>query len=166
MLINWHLYYNEAKQRRKKLRLTQGELAMFVGVSTPTIVRFEQGNQNIKVDIVLKILDALGLVDKIRLPFINTITKEDIMERDIRLSPKFVDARDLLYSKFLAGYGEKMLSKDDFNDVCANIIRITIPFIQGEEISLAPLELRVIEVPQEKSKLNFIGRLKYLVKGE
>ena len=59
----------EAKQRRKKLKLTQQRLALLVGVSTPTISRFENGEKDIQWSSVLAILSMLGLTDQRSLKF-------------------------------------------------------------------------------------------------
>ena len=64
MIINWNLLYNEAKQRRKQQKFTQKNFALLAGVSTPTIIKFEKGDQNMQIESVLKILFWLGLVDK------------------------------------------------------------------------------------------------------
>lgn len=64
MILNWSLLYNEAIQRRKKLKITQKYLALMAGVSTPTVIRFESGNQDIQISSVMKILFWLGLVEK------------------------------------------------------------------------------------------------------
>ena len=59
----------EAKQRRKKLKLTQQRLALLAGVSTPTISRFENGEKDIQWSSVFNILNVLGLTDQRRLDF-------------------------------------------------------------------------------------------------
>ena len=48
--------------RRRALRLTQEQLAAVAGVSTRFIRSVEQGKQNLQVDSLLPLLDALGLV--------------------------------------------------------------------------------------------------------
>lgn len=45
---------------RKKHDLSQGELAQISGVSLPSISRFERGKDTIRLDVLMKILDALG----------------------------------------------------------------------------------------------------------
>ncbi len=59
----------EAKQRRKKLKLTQQRLALLAKVSTPTISRFENGEQDIQWSSIHGILSCLGLIDERRLDF-------------------------------------------------------------------------------------------------
>jgi len=44
---------------RKKHGLSQGELAQISGVSLPTISRFEREKDTIRLDVLVKMLDAL-----------------------------------------------------------------------------------------------------------
>ena len=67
--INWSFIIEEAKQRRKALKLTQQRLALIANVSTPTISRFENGEKDIQWSSILNILTSLGLVDQHRLDF-------------------------------------------------------------------------------------------------
>lgn len=53
------------------MRLTQKQLATLADVSTPTISRFEQADEDIQLSSVLPILDALGLSDKRTLGFLD-----------------------------------------------------------------------------------------------
>ncbi|MPY99052.1 MAG: helix-turn-helix domain-containing protein [Actinophytocola sp.] len=50
-----------AAERRRALRLTQRELAELAEVSERSIQALEAGKLSIRADILLKILDALGL---------------------------------------------------------------------------------------------------------
>jgi len=59
--LDWQSFVNEAIKRRKQQRLTQKQLAILVGISGPTINRFEQGKTNIALESALKILRSLGL---------------------------------------------------------------------------------------------------------
>ncbi len=59
--LDWQGLVNEAVKRRKEQRLTQEQLAVLAGVSKPTLNHFEQGNTNITLANVLKILKMLGL---------------------------------------------------------------------------------------------------------
>ncbi len=59
----------EAKQRRKKLKLTQQRLALLANVSTPTISRFESGEKDIQWSSIHRILSCLGLSNESRLAF-------------------------------------------------------------------------------------------------
>lgn len=61
--INWPALVEEAKQRRKGLKLTQKRLATLAGVSTPTISRFESGKEDIQLSTVQSILTVLGMTD-------------------------------------------------------------------------------------------------------
>jgi transcriptional regulator with XRE-family HTH domain len=53
------------------MKLTQKQLATLAGVSTPTISRFEQADEDIQLSSVLPILDVLGLTDKRTLGFVD-----------------------------------------------------------------------------------------------
>ncbi len=61
LCLNWSRLVEEAVKRRKEPHLTQAQLAVLVGVSKPTINRFEQGKTNISLTNLLKILRMLGL---------------------------------------------------------------------------------------------------------
>lgn len=63
--INWHLLVEEAIKRRKQQKMSQEKFALYLGLSKPTIVNFEKGNTNIAVGNAMKILQALGLADKL-----------------------------------------------------------------------------------------------------
>lgn len=49
------------QQRRQQLKLSQGELAELAQVSLPTISRIERGKETARLDVIIKILTALGL---------------------------------------------------------------------------------------------------------
>jgi DNA-binding XRE family transcriptional regulator len=59
--LSWPDLVKEAVKRRKELRMTQDYVALFTGVSKPTIIAFEQGKETVTVKNALKILKALGL---------------------------------------------------------------------------------------------------------
>ena len=59
--LNWPAFVEEAIKRRKEQRLTQAQLAVLAGVSKPTLHRFEQGELNIRLDLVVRILNMLGM---------------------------------------------------------------------------------------------------------
>ena len=61
--IYWKDLVEEAIKRRKEQKMTQKELATFVGISTPTLQKFEDKNTNITLDACLKILQALDLAN-------------------------------------------------------------------------------------------------------
>lgn len=67
--INWPAIIEEAKLRRKEQRLTQAHLAKMIGVSTPTISHFENGNMRMQLSTVINILSNLGMYDKRMLVF-------------------------------------------------------------------------------------------------
>jgi transcriptional regulator with XRE-family HTH domain len=68
--INWPAIVEEAKQRRKTLKLTQSRLAEMATVSTPTISRFEGGEKDIQLSTVISILTVLGMNDERNLVFL------------------------------------------------------------------------------------------------
>ena len=59
--ISWEAIVDEAKKRRKSIGFTQRRLAMYAGVSTPTLNRFEQARQDIQLSSALAILRSLGM---------------------------------------------------------------------------------------------------------
>ena len=67
--INWAVLVEEAVRRRRRMNLTQLQLASLAKVSTPTISRFEQADKNIQLSSVLAILDVLGMTGKRTLVF-------------------------------------------------------------------------------------------------
>jgi transcriptional regulator with XRE-family HTH domain len=69
--LNWPILVEEAVRRRHKLNLTQQQLAALAKVSTPTVSRFEQAENNIQLSTVLALLDVLGMTDKRTLIFPN-----------------------------------------------------------------------------------------------
>ena len=69
--INWPAIVEEAKQRRKALKLTQQRLAELAGVSAPTISHFENGQKDIQLSTITRILGALGMLDERVLTFPN-----------------------------------------------------------------------------------------------
>ena len=60
--LDWPTIIKEAIARRKQSKLTQKQLAVLVGVSPPTIIRFEQGADNITLSSAFSILKKLGLL--------------------------------------------------------------------------------------------------------
>jgi transcriptional regulator with XRE-family HTH domain len=76
--INWQAVVEEAKQRRKAQRLTQARLAELAGVSTPTISRFESGEEDIQLSTVISILSVLGMNDRRNLIFPETQARYDL----------------------------------------------------------------------------------------
>jgi transcriptional regulator with XRE-family HTH domain len=67
--INWPLLVEEALLRRRRMKLTQRQLAMLANVSTPTVSRFEQASKDVQLSSVLAILDVLGMTDRRTLTF-------------------------------------------------------------------------------------------------
>ncbi len=67
--INWAAIIEEARQRRKQQRLTQARLAEMAGVSTPTLSRFENGEKDIQLSTIIRILTVLGMIDQRELIF-------------------------------------------------------------------------------------------------
>lgn len=62
--INWPALVAEAKQRRKTLNLTQQKLAELAGVSTPTVSHFENGQKDIQLSTITRILGVLGMLNE------------------------------------------------------------------------------------------------------
>jgi len=75
--INWSNFLEEAKHRRKKLKITQKRLALLAGVSTATLSRFEQGKKDIQLSSIERIFYQLGLLDSRTLTFPDTKYYED-----------------------------------------------------------------------------------------
>jgi len=67
--LNWALLVEEAMRRRRGLKLTQKQLAALAKVSTPTVSRFEQNDENIQLSSILAILGVLGMTDQRNLVF-------------------------------------------------------------------------------------------------
>ena len=68
-LLNWPVLVDEAIQRRRRMNLTQKQLAALAKVSTPTVSRFEQNAKDIQLSSALALLDVLGITDKRTLVF-------------------------------------------------------------------------------------------------
>lgn len=68
--LNWAVLVEEAKQRRKSLKITQKRLALLAEVSTPTVSRFENEEKDIQLSSALRILKILGLLDLRNLSFV------------------------------------------------------------------------------------------------
>ena len=67
--LNWKALVEEAVRRRRSMSLTQKQLATLAKVSTPTISRFEQADEDIQLSSALPILGALGMTDTRTLGF-------------------------------------------------------------------------------------------------
>lgn len=76
--LNWTILVEEAKQRRKSLKITQKRLAMMAEVSTPTVSRFENEQKDIQLSSALRILKVLGLIDQRNLSFVEANPYYDI----------------------------------------------------------------------------------------
>jgi transcriptional regulator with XRE-family HTH domain len=63
---HWQQLVAELKQVRKDQKISQKRLAAITGISTQTISRLEQGQEDIQVSTILKILDAFGMSLAIR----------------------------------------------------------------------------------------------------
>jgi transcriptional regulator with XRE-family HTH domain len=59
--FSWEEIVRRAIQRRKALGFTQKRLALLANISTPTISRFENNNDDIKLSSALAILKVLGV---------------------------------------------------------------------------------------------------------
>ena len=60
--LDWSAIVEEAIKRRKESRLTQKQVAVLVGVSKPTVVRFEKQKKNITLKSALAILKLFGMI--------------------------------------------------------------------------------------------------------
>lgn len=60
--LDWRALVDEATHRRKAEGLTQKDLAALAGVSPPTVIAFERGEINLRLERVFAILDAVGLI--------------------------------------------------------------------------------------------------------
>jgi len=58
---------NTIKERRKMLSITQRELAEIAGVGINTLTKIERGKANPSLEILSRILDALGLEIEIKI---------------------------------------------------------------------------------------------------
>jgi predicted transcriptional regulator len=59
--FSWEELVKKATLKRKELNFTQKRLALLAEVSTPTISRFENMDQDMKLSSALAILKALGI---------------------------------------------------------------------------------------------------------
>lgn len=60
--LDWRALVDESIRRRKAEGLTQKDLAALAGVSPPTVIAFERGEINLRLERVFAILDAVGLI--------------------------------------------------------------------------------------------------------
>src|SRR2546428_9146032 len=67
--LNWPIRIEGAVRRRRRMKLTQKQLASLAKVSTPTMSRLENAEKDLQVSSVLAILDVLGMSDKRTLVF-------------------------------------------------------------------------------------------------
>jgi transcriptional regulator with XRE-family HTH domain len=91
-LLNWSVLVEEAIQRRKRLNMTQRQLASLANVSAPTVSRFEQNAKDIQLSSALAILDALGLTDRRTLVFTDPASSYD-MSRGVTFWGEDADKR-------------------------------------------------------------------------
>ena len=52
--------FNRIRELRKQHDITQASLAEIAGVSLPSIQRLEAGKETIRLDVLIKVTDALG----------------------------------------------------------------------------------------------------------
>lgn len=76
--VNWPLLVEEGVRRRRKLKITQKQLAALAKVSLPTISRFEQNEKDLQLSTVLAILNVLGMTDRRTLIFPDEQSHRDI----------------------------------------------------------------------------------------
>ena len=60
--LDWRDLVDEAIRRRRAEGLTQRSLAALAGVSAPTVNAFERGDTRLRLEKVISILDALGMI--------------------------------------------------------------------------------------------------------
>jgi len=63
IFINWEEVVKEAIKRRKEQKISQEQFSVLIGISKPTINRFERGDYNISFKNIAKILKALNLME-------------------------------------------------------------------------------------------------------
>ena len=63
--LDWESLVREAVRRRKEQKLTQKQLAVLAGISSPTVNAFEQQKTSISVESALKILRCLGMAERL-----------------------------------------------------------------------------------------------------
>lgn len=56
------------QQVRKAQSLTQAELALAAGVSTPFLSALENGKPTVRLDVLMRVLDALNIGLDLRIP--------------------------------------------------------------------------------------------------
>lgn len=55
------MLFDKVKQRRKTLRLSQGQLAKLAGVGRNVVFSIEHGNESVQLDKIQQVLDVLNL---------------------------------------------------------------------------------------------------------
>ena len=69
-----------ARQRR---RVSQAELAVRIGVSRPTVIRLEQGDPNVAIGVLARVLAVLGLEADLDLPAASDEPGRLLQDRDL-----------------------------------------------------------------------------------
>lgn len=115
--INWPALIEEAKQRRKKQKLTQQRLADLAKVSAPTVSHFENGEKDIQLSTILKIFEVLGMVDERHLVFLESKTWYDHEKDEVRFKGKDGD-------KIILCRVELEVLADHFSEDDRNAIKI------------------------------------------
>ena len=62
---------NIIKERRKELSITQRELAALAGIGINTLTKIERGEANPSLNIILRVLDTLGLEMNMKIKSMN-----------------------------------------------------------------------------------------------
>jgi len=117
--------------------MTQQQLALLAGISTPTLSRFENGEEDIQLSSLNKILEALGMLDKRRLIFSEPKETYDWDKSSVRF-----DGHD--GPKIVACY----ISKGALDDMCGETT-----LHKGDVITL---------FKQNRSQIEHVARQKYL----
>lgn len=61
LIFDWHEIGNRLLAQRKRMGLTQSEVAEYAGLSDRTYADIERGNVNMRVETALRICKALGI---------------------------------------------------------------------------------------------------------
>lgn len=99
---------NKLLAYRKKLGLTQNELAEQAGLSNRTYADIERGSVNMKVETILRICSALRITPDAVLTEENTsnaVKKQELLERLDACTPKELETALDLLSVYLKSLG-------------------------------------------------------------
>lgn len=69
--INFHFLMQEARARRKRVKLRQKDISSIANVSAPTVASLESGLGNVELGSIVNIFRALGMLDERHIIFPN-----------------------------------------------------------------------------------------------